>query len=128
MLTTLLLSGLLALNPFRPAPTVPLGAAAGVATSSVDPCRLFGSVYLETDPRRRSQTFGVVYQEPDEAFADVLVFQESNKLFADKVGLWYLTDSRDFADYVLLVTDNRNLADFSFHYTKVRSYAGCRKQ
>ncbi len=26
------------------------------------------------------------------------------------------------------VTDNRNLADFSIHYTNVRSYAGCRKQ
>lgn len=126
MLSTLLLSGLLALNPFRPAPAGPL--AAPTPLGSVDPCRLYGSVYLETDPRRRSQVFGVVYQEPDEAFADVLVYQETNKLFADKAGLWYLTDSRDFADYVLLVTENRNLADFSFHYTKVRSFAGCRKQ
>ncbi|MBX0292846.1 hypothetical protein K3G63_20550 [Hymenobacter sp. HSC-4F20] len=126
MLTTFLLSGLLALNPFRSVPVVPLAVPA--ALSSVDPCRLYGSVYLETDSRRRSQCFGVVYQEPDEGFADLMVFQETNKLFADKVGLWYLTDSRDFADYVLLVTDNRNLADFSFHYTKVRSYAGCRRQ
>lgn len=126
MLSTLLLSGLLALNPFRPMPAVPL--VAPTPLGSVDPCRLYGSVYLETDPRRRSQAFGVVYQEPDEAFADVLVYRETNKLFADKAGLWYLTDARDFADYVLLVTDNRNLADFSFHYTKVRSFAGCRKQ
>ncbi|GGG46834.1 DUF6150 family protein [Hymenobacter glacieicola] len=125
MLTTLLLSGLLALNPFRPALPTPLAAT---VVRSVDPCRLYGSVYLETDPRRRSQCFGVVYQEPEEAFADVLVYQETNKLFADKVGLWYLTDSRDFADYVLFVTDNRNLADFSFHYTKARAFAGCRKQ
>ncbi|UOQ75807.1 DUF6150 family protein [Hymenobacter sp. 5516J-16] len=128
MLPTFLLSGLLALNPFRPAPAeLPTPLAAAVA-ASVDPCRLYGSVYLETDPRRRSQCFGVVYQEPEEAFADVLVYQETNKLFADKVGLWYLTDSRDFADYVLFVTDNRNLADFSFHYTKARAFAGCRKQ
>ncbi|WP_426490223.1 DUF6150 family protein [Hymenobacter sp. 102] len=127
MLPTLLLSGLLALNPFAvPQPRVPLAAAAAVG--SVDPCRLYGTVFLETDPRRKGQCFGVVYQEPDEAFADLLVYSETNKLFADKVGLWYLTDSRDFADYVLFVTDNRNLADFSFHYTKVRGHAGCRKQ
>lgn len=125
MLSTLLLSGFLALNPFRPAPPA---ASATLALGSVEPCRLYGSVYLETDPRRRSQCFGVVYQEPEEAFADVLVYQETNKLFADKVGLWYLTDARDFADYVLYVTDNRNLADFSFHYTKARAFAGCRKQ
>jgi Family of unknown function (DUF6150) len=127
MLNTLLLSSLLTLNPFaaRP-PRVPLTATGAVC--SVDPCRLYGTVFLETDPRRRGQCFGVVYQEPDEAFADLLVYPETNKLFADKVGLWYLTDSRDFADYVLYVTDNRNLADFSFHYTKVRGHAGCRKQ
>lgn len=127
MLSTLLLSGLLALNPFAaPQPRVPLAAAASVV--SVDGCRIFGSVFLETDPRRKSQCFGVVYLEPEEAFADVLIYQETNKLFADKAGLWYLADSPHFVDYSLFVTDNRNLADFSMHYTKVRSYAGCRKQ
>lgn len=125
MLTTFLLSGLLALNPFRPVPPAPLVAA---RVASVDGCRIFGSVYLETDPRRQSRCFGSIYIEPETAFADVLVFQEANKLFADKAGLWYLTDARDFADYSLFVTTNRNLADFSIQYTKVRSYAGCRKQ
>ncbi|WP_246009028.1 DUF6150 family protein [Hymenobacter metallilatus] len=126
MLPTLLLSGLLALNPFAaPQPRVPLAAG---AVSSVDPCRLYGTVYLETDPRRKGQCFGVVYLEPEDAFADLLVYRETNKLFADKAGLWYLADSPNFADYALFVTDNRNLADFSFQYTKVRNYAGCRKQ
>lgn len=125
MLSTLLLSGLLALNPFSPAPHVPLVAS---RVASVDGCRIFGSVYLETDPRRQGRCFGTIYLEPETAFADVLVFQETNKLFADKAGLWYLTDARDFADYSLFVTTNRNLADFSIQYTKVRSYAGCRKQ
>ncbi|WP_223284732.1 DUF6150 family protein [Hymenobacter qilianensis] len=69
-----------------------------------------------------------MYLEPDQAFADVLIFKESNKLFADKAGFWYFTMARDFADYALFVTDNRNLADFSIYYTDVRSYAGCRKQ
>lgn len=127
MLSPFLVSGLLALNPFAvPAPRVPFVAVAPVA--SIEPCRIYGSVYLERDPRRRSYCFGTVYQEPEEGFADVLVFAEDNKLFADKAGLWYFTEARDFADYTLFVTDNRNLADFSFHYTKVRSFAGCRKQ
>lgn len=109
----------------QPAPT-PISPPS--AAQSIEPCRIYGSVYLETDPRRRSYCFATVYLEPDEAFADVLVFKESNKLFADKTGFWYFTMARDFADYALFVTDNRNLADFSIHYTDVRSYAGCRKQ
>lgn len=126
MLITLLLSGFLALNPFQPAPAVPFVAAGPVG--SIDACRIYGSIFLETDPRRRAQCFASVYLEPEEAFADVLVYQEDNKLFADKAGFWYFTRARDFADYVLFVTDKRALTDFSIQYTKVRSYAGCRAQ
>ncbi|WP_375435340.1 DUF6150 family protein [uncultured Hymenobacter sp.] len=127
MLAELLVSGLLSLNPFAAlAPRVPFVAAAPAA--SLEPCRIYGTIYLERDPRRRGTCFGVIYEEPEEAFADVLVFTEDNKLFADKAGLWYFTEARDFADYVLFVSDKRALADFSVHYTKVRSFAGCRKQ
>lgn len=125
MFSTLLLSGMLALSPVQPQPRVPFVTAA--PAGSLEPCRIYGSVYLERDPRRRGFCFGAVYEEPEEAFADVLVFTENNKLFADKAGLWYLTEARDFADYVLFVSDNRSLADFSMHFTKVRSFAGCRK-
>ncbi|UOQ73846.1 DUF6150 family protein [Hymenobacter cellulosilyticus] len=128
MLASLLLSGLLALNPFRPALPVPFVAPAAAPVGSIDPCRIYGSIYLETDPNRRSYCFATVYLEPDEAFADLLVYQEDNKLFADKAGFWYQTPTRDFADYVLFVTDKRALADFYIYYTKSRSFAGCRKQ
>lgn len=112
---------------FAPQPaSVPVAPTS--VTQSVEACRIYGSIYLETDPRRRSDCFATVYLEPEEGFADVLVFKESNKLFADKAGFWYFTMARDFADYALFVTDKRNLADFSIHYTDVRSYAGCRKQ
>ena len=97
------------------------------AVSSLEPCKIFGSVYLETDPARRSYCFGTVYVEPQEAFADLLVFKEDNKLFADKTGLWADAPARDFADYVLFVTPDRSKADFSIHYTMVRSFAGCRQ-
>src|SRR6476469_6178815 len=96
------------------------------AAGPLEPCKIFGSVYLETDPARRGYCFGTVYVEPEEAFADVLVFKENNKLFADKAGLWADAPARDFADYVLLVVKDRSRADFSIHYTTVRSFAGCK--
>jgi hypothetical protein len=115
MFFSFLLTALLALHPTKPAPT-----------SGVEPCRIYGSVYLETDPRLRNNCFATVYIEPEEAFADVLVYQETNKLFADKAGLWYPAENRQFADYNLFVTSDRNLAEFSIHYIKVRSFAGCK--
>ncbi|TGE14862.1 hypothetical protein E5J99_14560 [Hymenobacter elongatus] len=118
----------MALNPFRAAPRVPFVAATVAPVGSIDPCRIYGSIYLETDPVRRSYCFATVYLEPEEAFADLLVYKEDNKLFADKAGFWYQTPTRDFADYMLYVTDNRALADFYIHYTDSRSFAGCRKQ
>lgn len=105
-----------------------LGPSARASKGSIDPCKTYGSVYLETDPARRGGCFGIVYVEPDPAFADLLVFKESNKLFADKAGLWAEAPNRDFADYVLFVTPTRGLADFTIHYTTVRSFAGCKTE
>jgi hypothetical protein len=115
MFFSFLLTALLFLHPAKAAPA-----------GGVEPCKIFGSIYLETDPRLRGNCFATVYIEPEEAFADVLVYQESNKLFADKAGLWYPAENRAFADYSLYVTTDRNLAQFSVHYIKVRSFAGCK--
>ena len=111
-----LLSFLLALLP-----------AKAPAAGSLESCKIYGSVYLETDPARRPYCFGTVYVEPQEAFADLIGVKENNKLFADKVGLWADAPARDFADYVLFVTPDRSKADFSIHYTMVRSFAGCKQ-
>ncbi|MBF9142432.1 hypothetical protein [Hymenobacter properus] len=125
MFFSLLLTALLATAP-APAAEAPV-AKATHAAGPLEPCKIFGSVYLETDPARRSYCYGTVYVEPEEAFADVLVFKENNKLFADKAGLWADAPARDFADYVLLVVKDRSRADFSIHYTTVRSFAGCKQ-
>ena len=126
MLAELFFAGFLTLAP--PAVRVPFAAPAPVRVGSVDPCRIYGSIFLETDPRRRNQCFATVYVEPETAFTNLMVYKEDNKLFADQAGLWAFTDARDFADYRIFVTENRNLADFTIHYTDVRSYAGCRPQ
>ena len=127
MFFSFVLSALLALAPaHHPAANAAVRARA-IAAGPLEPCKIYGSVYLETDPSRRSYCFGTVYVEPEEAFADVIIFKEDNKLFADKAGLWADAPARDFADYVLLVTTDRSRADFAIHYTKVRSFAGCKK-
>ena len=125
MFFSFLLVGLLHLP--ASAPVAPAGLLVAAVRGSVDPCRIYGSVFLETDLSRRGQCFATVYVESEEAFTNLMVYKEDNKLFADKAGLWALTDARDFADYRLFVTDNRNLADFTIHYTDVRIYAGCRQ-
>lgn len=125
MFLTTLVSALLWWQPAAPAPLVP--AAPRLAGGYADPCKLYGTIYLERDPRRRGFCSATVYVEQQEAFANLVVYQEANKLFADKPGLWYVTDARDFADFTVLVTDNRSFADFGIYYTKIRSFAGCRQ-
>jgi Family of unknown function (DUF6150) len=90
-------------------------------------CRMYGSVYLTSDPKQKSYARYIVYVEPEETYADLLVFKENNKLFADGPGLWYMTTNRTFADHVFFVTNNRAFADFSIHFTDKRTFAGCRQ-
>ncbi|HEX8329970.1 MAG TPA: hypothetical protein VF629_20705 [Hymenobacter sp.] len=127
MFFSFLLAGLLALTPGHKAAAAARVPAVTSAAGPLEPCKIFGSVYLETDPSRRSYCFGTVYIEPEEAFANLIVFKEDNKLFADRAGLWADAPARDFADYVLFVTTDRSRADFAIHYTKVRSFAGCKQ-
>jgi hypothetical protein len=98
-----------------------------IAPREPEICRLFGTVYLTSDPKQKNYARYIVYIEPEETYADLLVFKENNKLFADAPGLWNLSESRNFADHVFFVTTNRAFADFTIHYTKVRTFAGCRK-
>jgi hypothetical protein len=95
--------------------------------SAPDFCRIYGSVYLERDPKRQAGTQFTIYEEAEEAFANLVVYKEDNKLFADAPGLWYEAPNRDFADYVVFVSTNRNLADFGVYFTKTRSFAGCKE-
>lgn len=127
MLLTTLLS--VCLSWHQPAPTVPFVPTVQQGRGGyVDPCKIYGSIYLERDPRRRGFCSATVFVEQNDGFANLVVYQEANKLFADKPGMWYITDARDFADYTVLVTDNRAFADFGIFYSKVRSFAGCRQE
>ncbi len=128
----MLVSLFLSLFPFlwhpaaAPKPSAPIN---NIQSSSRDPefCSIYGSVFLTSDPKYKRMARYIVYLEPDEAFANLVVFKEENKLFADKPGLWYPAPAHDFADHVLFVTTNRAFADFSVFYTKSRSFAGCKE-
>ena len=109
------------------APPAPGPAAPLVRPAAVEFCQIYGAVYLERDPRQRAFCAFIAYEEPEEAFADLRVYREENKLVADQPGLWYLAPSRAFADYIVFVTPTRGQADFSITYTTARTFAGCRK-
>ncbi|MDX5423233.1 MAG: DUF6150 family protein [Hymenobacteraceae bacterium] len=116
----------LALSPFLlPSETVP--ASGSETRAGRDFCAIYGSVYLERDPKYRNTASYTVFLEEEEAFANMVVYRENNKLFADGTAIWYITPNKAFADHVLYVTDNRNFADFSVHFTDARSFATCRE-
>src|SRR5690606_35867886 len=102
-------------------------AAPETSVTADNYCRIYGSVYLERDPKYRNAASHTVFLNEEEAFADMVVYRESNKLFADATAVWYITPNKAFADHILYVTDNRNLADITLHFTTVRSFATCRE-
>ncbi|HLF35181.1 MAG TPA: DUF6150 family protein [Cyclobacteriaceae bacterium] len=89
---------------------------------SIDFCELKGSVYIEVIPSRADFR---VYLEASEAFADMLVFEADNSLYADKGGIWYFVKSRGMADFTVCMVDAKNKAEFSICYTTYESMAGC---
>lgn len=112
----------------------PVGSAVGkpeiapvIAPHEPEICRMFGTIYLTTDPKQKNYARYTVYIDTEDTYADLLVFKENNKLFADAPGIWYLTTSRNFADYIFFVTTNRAFADFTIYYTKARTFAGCKQ-
>jgi hypothetical protein len=85
-------------------------------------CQLKGSFFEEKNPARIQYR---VFVAESESFADLLVFKVDNNLFADKPGLWHLTDSRAQANYFISFTDDRSKADFSIYFIDTESFAGC---
>ena len=58
-------------------------AAPEASVTADNYCRIYGSVYLERDPKYRNAASHTVFLNEEEAFADMVVYRESNKLFAD---------------------------------------------
>lgn len=85
-------------------------------------CKIYGSVYFEKDPKKADFK---VFVETSEAFSDLMVYLQNNRLFADKAGLWYVTEKRDIADFRIFIAEEKRGTDFSIYYTTTESFAGC---
>lgn len=85
-------------------------------------CQLYGVVYITDDPNQANFR---VYVEDSEAFADLVVFREDNRLMADRPGIWFITETLAFANFSIFIEENRGLADFAIFYTDIQSFAGC---
>ena len=95
----------------------------GISLFQPNYCHLYGTVYFEQqDPRNADFR---VFVEETEGSADIWIYKTEEKLFADKPGLWHVTDKKAFADFIIYIEDNKYLADFSVYFIDVESFAGC---
>lgn len=85
-------------------------------------CNLVGSVYFTTN---KSEATISIYVQESEGFADVTVFKVDDAIYADKPGLWYVTEERAFADHIIYIEDVESFASFSVFFTDVEAFAGC---
>jgi len=85
-------------------------------------CDIYGVIYLTEIPQEAHYR---VYLEDSEAFANAVIFEEENELMADRPGLWYFTDNRRFARFVVFITDDKSNSDFTIYYTDIPDYARC---
>lgn len=86
-------------------------------------CNLYGTVFIENNP---NDAHFIVYVEETEGLADMLVYQEDNRLFADRKGIWFFTKNRGLSDFSVYFEREKNRADFTIFYTEVQTFAGCR--
>jgi hypothetical protein len=110
MLTSFILLVFSFINPSEP-------------VSQPDFCELKGAVYVEKNDANMAQ-FSVYIQE-SEAFAQVLVFEEDSRTYADKPGLWYFVENPGMADFIIYYVEEEGMADFSIYFTDIASFAGC---
>ncbi len=90
---------------------------------TTDYCQLYGSVYIERERTMADYTFFI---EEDEAFSDLVVYEVSDALFANKEGLWYITTKKAFANHIIYLESNQSRADFSVYFTDIESLVGCK--
>ncbi len=99
-----------------------LGAFPGNSTLQKQYCNIYGSVYIVDNPREADYR---VFVEETEGSADLWVFDTDDKLFADRPGLWFFTETQAFADFYIYFDRSKQLADFSIYYIETESFAGC---
>ena len=85
-------------------------------------CKVFGTVYEVKSPEDADF---YVYLSGSEVSADLIVFKQTNKLYADRVGMWSFESKQEFADHKIYYVDREREAHFSVYFTRFESFAGC---
>ncbi|MFT4736586.1 MAG: hypothetical protein ACI8QD_002324 [Cyclobacteriaceae bacterium] len=89
-----------------------------------DYCEIYGSFYEVEDILEADL---VVYLEGAETFADIIVYEQKNRLYADKPGMWYFESDAVNARRKVFFTDRKREAHFSIYLSRFESFAGCNR-
>ncbi len=87
-------------------------------------CQVYGKIYVVT---QKSLADARIFIEDSEGLADVVVYQQSNKFYADKSGQWFFTIDKREANFWVYFEPVKGHADFSIYYTDTESFAGCKQ-
>lgn len=90
---------------------------------NIDKCRIYGKMFIVQDKTRADFS---IYVDDSEGLADIIVYQHSNKFYADRPGQWFFTPNRAEADFWVFIETTRGYADFIIAYTQTESFAGCK--
>jgi hypothetical protein len=90
----------------------------------IDYCQVYGNIFLT---KKVSEADFVVFVEDSESAANLVIFEETNSAFANKIGKWNKVQDQAFADHYIYITKNSSEADFTIAYTDVESFSGCQK-
>lgn len=82
---------------------------------------LYGAVFVCQSPTEATHS---IFIEDDQLHATLKVFKVSSKVFADKTGLWFITDNRAESDHTVYFTNSRLEADLTIFYVDSESFAG----
>lgn len=102
---------------------IALGYSASAQFGRIDPCKIYGKIYIHND---RNYVDYRVFVEETEAFAQLLVYKHTNKFFADRQGQWYFTTDKREADFWIYIEEEKGKSDFTIAYTGTESFAGCK--
>ena len=94
-----------------------------IVFAQFDPCSLYGKVYITDDIHQAH--YHVYLDNLEEEYHDLLVYEETNILFADRGGHWYFVEDKIMANFVIYFVKQSNLAHFVISYTDVDEFAGC---
>ena len=87
-------------------------------------CEVYGVAFQDPNPHRATYR---VYVEEDEYSADLIVFKETNRLMADRAGLWFFTPNPAFADFSVCFVEHPNQANFKIYFTDIDAEARCNR-